>query len=187
MADIRVSEYTKISGVERGSLVDGMADREASMVYLWDAGPTAPTQPKRPIPPRGKEGEPEYDLAVIDFREALSVYEAELKAFSARKAEYARWEAQVGGAEEIKMWSVDARDALDRDSLAVKEKRQSSRRYFISARTRGFGSLPNGGLPDNMKPGARHFANLERERDGDSDLAAARRADPVFGAQETRA
>jgi len=54
----------------------------------------------------------------------------------------------------------------------------------MSARTRGFENLPNGGLPGTMKPGKGHEENMRREREGEGDIAAARKADPVFGQLE---
>ena len=182
---IQLNEYVKLSNVGPG--LAAMADRERSMVYLWDCGPTAPSAPKRPVAPRGKEGEPEFDLAMVDFRQALLDYEADLRTYGARKDEFAKWQTQNGGPFEIKMWSVDARAALEIEERAVKEGLVPAKRYFISSRTRSFESLPNQGLPGNMKPGKGHFENLRREREGEADLDEARRSDPVFGSREMRA
>ena len=141
---IQLNEYVKLSNVGPG--LAAMADRERSMVYLWDCGPTAPSAPKRPVAPRGKEGDPEFDLAMVDFRQALLDYEADLRTYGARKDEFAKWQTQNGGPFEIKMWSVDARDALAIDERVVKEGLQPAKRYFISSRTRGFESLAQPGL-----------------------------------------
>jgi len=176
MSQISINEFTKIT--------DHSASREVAMVYLWDIGPQAPAQPKRPEAPKGKEGEPSYELAKVDFDVALEVYKADLTSFAARKAEFERFDAQNEGPIEHKMWSVDARDALARDAEAVKAGRQSAKRWFMSARTRGFENLPNGGLPGTMKPGKGHEENMRREREGEGDIAAARKADPVFGQLE---
>ena len=83
--------------------------------------------------------------------------------------------------------AVDARDALEIEERAVKEGLVPAKRYFISSRTRSFESLPNQGLPGNMKPGKGHFENLRREREGEADLDEARLSDPVFGSREMRA
>ncbi|MGD1017298.1 MAG: hypothetical protein ABR863_12800 [Roseiarcus sp.] len=182
---IQLNEFIKLSNL--GPDAVAMADRERSMVYVWDCGPTAPSAPRRPVAPKGKEGDPEFDLAMVDFRQALVDYEADLKTYGARKEEFAHWQRQNGGPIELKMWSVDARDAFARDGKAVDEGRQPAKRYFISSRTRGHESLPNQGLPGNLKPGKGHLENLRREREGDADLDAARRADPIFGAMERRA
>lgn len=184
MSEIRLNEHVKLSNVGDG--LAAMADRERSMIFVWDCGPAIPEAPKRPVAPKGKEGDPEHDLAVVDFRQALVEYENDIKTYGARKTEYAQFQKQWGGPYEIKFWSVDARDALERDKNAVDEGRQPGKRYYISSRTRGYDGLPNGGLPGNLKPGAGHFENLRREREGDADVEAARRADPVFGTQEMR-
>jgi len=185
MADFQVSPGVKFRNVEPDSLAAGMLNREGSMVYLWDIGPPKPEPPRRPaVPKGGKEGEPEFDLAKLEFDIAMENYKTDLLSHAARKAEYATFERQWGGPHEEKMWSVDARDALERDARAVEEGRQAVKRWFMSARTRGYEKLPNGGLPSNMKPGPGHFDNLRREQEGDADMAAAKRSDPVFGNQE---
>jgi hypothetical protein len=179
---IRLSEHVKLSNVSDG--LAAMADRERSMIYLWDCGPSEPKAPVRPKAPKGQEGEPEYDLAMVEFRRAIIDYEEGLKTWNARKIEYAQFLRQYGGPYEIKMWSVDARDALERDALAVEEGRQDKKRYCLSARTRGYSNLPNGGLPLNMKPGHGHAENMRREREGEADTASIMRSDPVFGGLE---
>lgn len=179
---IHLSEYVKLSNVGDG--LAGMANREVSMVYMWDTGPTEPKAPLRPKAPKGEEGNPEYDLAVVEFRKALSDYDADLRSYGDRKREYALFLRDAGGPFEVKMWSVDANDALIRDGNAVADGRQEKRRWFISARTRGYETLPNGGLPGSMKPGKGHEENLRREREGDADMAAVRKQDPIFGQLE---
>ena len=187
MGTIQISEHTKLSNVDERSLVAGMADRERSMVYLWDCGPANPKAPVRPSAPKGKEGDPDFDLAMVDFRKAILDYEDALKAYGVNKAEFAQFDRQWGGPYEIRMWSADAKDAFANDQRAVDEGRQPQKRFFISARTRGYEKLPNGGLPGNLKPGRGHFDNLEREAAGEAEGEAMRRADPVFGNQEMRA
>lgn len=161
-------------------------DADSSQVWLWDCGPPKPEPPKRPVAPKGKEGEPEFDLSMIEFGEALIEYGAQLKTYSARKVEHADFVRRYGGPYLIKWWSADAKDALDNDGRAVAEGRQTRRRYFMSSRTRGHEKLPNGGLPENMRPGHGHAENLRREEEGDAELVQARRTDPIFGAQELR-
>lgn len=165
---------------------------DIQQVILWDVGPSKPVAPARPDVPKGKEGDPEYDLAKIEFAEALEDYQDALKVWKKQKTEYAEWHKQNDGPVEIVMWSCDAFDALARDAAnapvtrnkAGEETRQL--RYFISARTRGHSGLPNRGLPQGKRPG-KGQAELERRmREGDSELMAARAADPVFGRQETR-
>lgn len=155
-------------------------DQRLQMVVLWDLGPPKPEAPKRPkfvAPASTKEGDPEYDLAKIEFREIMEQYDADLRAYGRAKTEFADWNKRYGGPYEIfNMFSCDAEDALARDP----------KRYCISARTRGHERRPNQGLPEGLKPGRGHFENLKRIEAGESDLAAARRADPVFGQQELR-
>lgn len=157
--------------------------QEISRVWMWDIGPERPVQPKRPPVPKGREGDPEFDLALIEFKEALADYEAALHTHKRLKVEYADWEKRMGGAIMLPMWSVDARDALERDGRAVDEGRQTRRRYYIASRTRGYHGLPNEGLPEGHKSGHGHKENMRREREGQDGLMAARAADPVFGSE----
>lgn len=154
-----------------------VADQVQQFVYLWDLGPTQPKMPERPKAPAGKEGDPDFELKKLEFQEVLEAYQAALKTFRREKAEFEDWQQRNGGPIELRMFSVDAWDALQRDK----------RRYCISARTRGHERRPNQGLPEGLKPGHGHAAQLERERAGEADLEAARRRDPVFGQQEMRA
>jgi hypothetical protein len=154
---------------------------ELQKVILWDVGPEKPRAPARPALPKGKEGDPEFDLAKVEFRDALERYDAELKQHALLKAQYSDWERKCGGPVEVEFWSIDAEHALAHDRTAVQEGRQTRRRWYVSSRTRGKGKLPNRGLPEGMKPG--HGQDmLERQlREGDFDLAVARRSDPIFG------
>lgn len=165
---------------------------DIQQVILWDIGPSKPVAPKRPDLPKGKEGEPEYDLAKIEFAEALEEYQEALKTWKRQKTEFADWHKQNGGPVEISMWSCDAFDALQRDAAnapvatnkAGEEVKQL--RYFVSSRTRGHSHLPNRGLPPGRKPGQGQSELERRMREGDADMVNARRADPVFGQQEIR-
>jgi hypothetical protein len=165
---------------------------EIQQVILWDIGPSKPVAPKRPNVPKGKEGDPEFDLAKVEFAEALEDYQEALKAWKKAKTEYADWHKQNGGPIELVFWSCDAADALARDAAnapaVVGDDGEETKhlRYFISARTRGYGNLPNRGLPQGKRPGHGQSELERRMREGDADLMAARRADPVFGNQETR-
>jgi hypothetical protein len=138
------------------------------------------------VPKGGKEGNPEYELAKVEFAEALEDYQAALKAWKKAKDDHAEWHKRNDGPVEIQMWSCDAHDALMRDQTAVTEGRQAMRRYYVSSRTRGNTNLPNRGLPDGLKPGSGQAELERRMREGDADLLAARAADPVFGQQEIR-
>lgn len=170
--------FTKIS--------NPLIEAHASMkVWLWDCGPEEPVLPDPPDPPSGKEGDPKYDLAKIQFKRQLKAYEAALEKYEADMIEFDRWQKNEGGPVERLFWSVDARDALRYDAKAVEEGRQKALRYHLSARTRGYEKLKNGGLPNGMRPGKGQQANLEREIAGHAEMAAALRADPVFG-QEVR-
>lgn len=176
----QLSQITTLSGP--------FANLAGSMeVWLWDCGPEKPIPPKKPVAPKaGKEGEPEYELAKVDFAEELDNYQLALRKWKQDKIDFADWEKRHGGPIEQKFWSTNARDALKYDALAVAEGRQKHPRWHLSARTRGYERLPNLGLPEGMKPGHGHQAQLEREIAGHKEFVAALRADPVFG-QEMRA
>jgi hypothetical protein len=173
-------------------------------VIMWDIGPHKPIAPKRPKTPTGKLGQPDFDLAMVEFKEQLEDYEAELKAYSRAKQEYAAWQKNEGGAIERVMWSVDAFDALERDAATApivtvpvidadgntvldeatgepKTKEVKMLRYYISASTRGHERVKNHGLPDGAKPGKGQAENMRRQREGEDEFLRARAADPVFG------
>lgn len=184
MADTRYEVMPGVKLTSSDVAFAAMANaQEISRVWMWDIGPEKPVQPKRPPVPKGREGDPEFDLALIEFKEALADYEAALMNHKRLKAEYADFERQMGGAVMVPMWSVHAQDALERDGRAVAEGRQTRRRWFIASRTRGYGALPNEGLPEGVKPGHGHKENMRREREGQDGLMAARAADPVFGSE----
>ena len=174
MAEVRTGEFSKY----RSNLID---HHRAMMVVLWDTGPERPKPPARPDAPRGKAGDPEYDLAAIEFHDKLEQYEIDLKAYGAAKRDHEIWWRKNGGAVEFQMWSCDARDALEHDANAVSEARQHKRRYYISSKTRGYQHLENRGLPPGIEPGHGQDQNLKRQANDDRALAIARREDPVFG------
>lgn len=178
MAEVITGEFSKY----RSNLIDAHADMK---VWLWDCGPVEPDLPEPPEAPTGKEGDPKFDLAKLQFKRKLRAYEDDLILYEKRLAEFKEWHKHYGGPIELLMWSVDARDALANDAKAVAEERQPALRYYISARTRGYDKLKNGGLPAGMKPGHGHQAQVERQVAGEKEFVAAMKADPVFG-QEVR-
>ena len=177
--DYKVTAGVKLAGGDDFAAMAGA--REISQVWLWDCGPPKPVMPKRPDLPKGKPGEPEYDLAMIEFASVKEDYEAALKNYRHLKDEFADFDRRYGGPYLFSQWSCDAQDTLANDGRAVSEGRQARLRYFVSSRTRGYERVPNGGLPEGMKPGHGHEENLRREREGDADMAYARKSDPVFG------
>jgi hypothetical protein len=186
MAEVRTGEFSSY----RSNLIDMHSDMK---VWLWDLGPAKPVAPKRPDPPSGKQGDPEYDLAVIEFKESLENYEAALKAYAQSKKDYAHWERSEGGPIERMFWSCDAADALRNDAKAVEEFRQPDLRYYMSARTRGWGErfvkhpkLQRNGLPHGMTPGRGQQANLERQLAGEKEFVGILKSDPVFGQEMQR-
>ncbi|SRR6266403_349871 len=162
-------EFTKVTN----SLAPELAK---TYVVLWDIGPPKPVAPTKPALPKGKEGDPEYDIALIEFKESLEEYGEALKAYKHAKIEYAKWQKDQGGAIELTRFSCDASDFLERDP----------ERYFISASTRGHEHLKNRGLPAGYKPGRGHEENLRRAQEGEAEFARARASDPVFGNPELR-
>jgi hypothetical protein len=69
MAEVITGEFSKY----RSNLID---HHQSMMVVLWDTGPEPPRPPQRPDAPRGKAGDPEFDLAVIELHDKLEDYEA---------------------------------------------------------------------------------------------------------------
>lgn len=184
MAELQVNEGVKLTG-----LPEGWANAQAlQQVILWDIGPEEPIEPKVMAVPKGNDGEPAYELAKVRFGVAMKKYKAALEAYDRAVTEFEDWHRRNGGPIEITFWSCDANDALERDAKAVADKNslQVKRRYYISARTRGYGKLPNRGLPEGMHPGHGQAELERRQREGDADMAAALRADPVFGNPELR-
>jgi hypothetical protein len=159
-----------------GEIQELARDVDALRVWLWDIGPRKAIAPKRPEVPKGTQGDAEYDLKMVEFKEGLEEYEAALKAYSKAKAEFAKWQTDNGGAIETEWWKCDADDALERDP----------NRYYVSSRTRGLSHLPNSGLPAGVKKGHGQAEIERRRRAGDMDVEEARRRDPVFGEQELR-
>lgn len=145
-----------------------VADQQSMMVKLWDLGPGEAAIPTRPELPQGKEGSPQYDLAMIDFRADLANYETALKAHGQATKDFAAWQATYGGPYEIEMYSVDAREALE----------IAPDRYLVSD-----DRLPNHGLPKGRKPGPWHHAEQQRQEDLRRFSAQQRQRDPVFGSQ----
>jgi len=149
---------------------DTYNDTNKLMVRLWDTGPVPPSAPERPELPKGKEGDPEYDLSMIEFKGALSVYETALKIYGQEKKDFAEWQNKFGGPYEIEMFSVDAREAL----MIAPD------RYFVSD-----SRLKNHGLPDKRKPGKWHDEQKQVRAEADRLRARELARDPVFG-QEMR-
>lgn len=191
-------EFTKVTNTLGPELAK-------TFVILWDIGPHKPSAPKRPDAPKGKPGQPEFDLSMLEFKEELENYEAALKAYGRAKTEYADWQKKEGGAIERTFYSCDATDALARDAANApmldvldrdgnpvldeqtgEPKKAPRLRYFISASTRGHERLKNHGLPDGVKPGQGQSENMRRQREGEEEFLRARAADPVFGQEMIR-
>lgn len=169
----------------RNDAIGWLNNADVSKVVLWDVGPPKPTAPTRPKPPKGTEGDPEFDLAKLEFRDELEAYDEALRRYAQDRKDFKAFEQRWGGPHELTMWSADARDALTNDARAVAEKRQDRPRYFMSSRTRGSEHLANGGLPSSMSPGRGHEAEMDRIRQTGVDLKTMQRRDPVFGEQRT--
>lgn len=152
--------------------VDGpsvqVSDLPKMMVRVWDLGPSVPDTPDKPALPTGKEGSPEHDLALIDFKAAIANYETALKAFGQAKKDFAEWQKTYGGPYEKEMYSVDAREALEIEP----------ERYLVSD-----DRLPNHGLPKGRKPGKWHHEEKQRQEELRRFTAQQRARDPVFGSQ----
>lgn len=126
-------------------------------VMVWDLGPPAPDVPKPPVQ-RDAKSDGEKIIAESDFKAAMAVYEGERDSFVVRKREHDKWHQEHGGPFQIEMWTVHAREALERDP----------QRYALR-------------LPKGKKPGRTHEEN-QRRRDAErEELLRARRHDPQFG------
>lgn len=197
MAEVITGEFSKYSN----TLVDDLRSMHA---WLWDTGPTEPELPEPPDPPAGKEGEPKYDLAKIQYKRKLKAYEEALLAYERQTVEYNDFQRRYGGPIEMRFYSVDAMDAIRNDLKAVFQKRQQKPRWYVSKRTsprlrqRIISTMQATlerekvelditlGLPRGMKPGHGHKMALERELAGEKEFVAALKADPQFG-QEMQA
>lgn len=186
MPEIQVTPGIKLSGDDGPQTLDVIGNEAIARVYLWDVGPEKPTQPKRPEAPRGKQGDPDYELAKIEFEDVLADYRDTLERFKKDKKDHAAWHARNGGPIEYLQDHPNAVEALDNDARAVAEGRQTQLRWYVSSRTRNKSRLPNRGLPEGMKPGHGQADQERRASEGENDLIAARRADPVFGQAELR-
>jgi hypothetical protein len=182
-AEIRVSEGVTLTGMDPG----WAHSRDLQQVFLWDIGPEKPKSPHKPtLPQKAKDGEPEYELAKVEFQELLEEYQAELKNFKKAKQEFNEFQERNGGPIELLFWSIDARHAMEHDVAAWKAGKQSRPRYYLSSRTRGNKHLPNRGLPEGMKPGHGQAEVERRANESSVLLGEAMRADPIFGTQELR-
>jgi hypothetical protein len=172
----------KVQTGEFSSYTNNLLDEHGkSKVFLWDCGPEEPEMPEAPDAPFGKDGDPRFDLAKLQYRRALKHYEDELLIYEQRDLEFRGWQRNVRGPVELMMWSVDARDALEHDARAVAENRQKKLRYYVSSRTRGFEKAKNLGLPAGVVPGAGHQENLMRQFAGEKEFVEVLKKDPQFG------
>lgn len=187
MAELQVTPGIKFSGDDGENTLGIIGMAEVQRVWLWDLGPEKPMEPKKLVAPKGRDGDPQYELEKAEFQVALEEYKEALVAFKKAKIEYAAWSKRVGGPIEVMFDSPSAREAQEADHRAVDEGRQTWLRWaHISSRTRGYTRLANRGLPEGMKPGHGQSEQERRIAEGESDLVAARKIDPVFGRQELR-
>ncbi len=186
MAEVQIVPGIKFSGDDRPETLDLIGMTELARVWMWDIGPEKPGVPKRPVPPQGKDNDPEYQLAKVEFAEALEEYQAALRKAKHDKQEHADWHRRNGGPIEHLFDAPSAKEALENDVRAVSEGRQTRQRWYVSSRTRGHANLPNKGLPDGMKAGHGQAEQERRAAEGVSDLMTLRKSDPVFGKQELR-
>lgn len=131
-------------------------DTESLRVKFWDLGPEKPVMPKKPDQPKN----PDDPIAKLEYEEAAETYVAAIKAYRVAQAEYARWEEECGGPVQIERWSVEARDAVQRDP-----------KRYVKA------------LPKNLKPGHGHIENLRRKEAEDAEFRRVAATDPIFGTQ----
>jgi hypothetical protein len=185
MAELQITPGIKFRGGDDENTLGIIGMAEIQRVWLWDLGPEKPIEPKKLVAPKGRDGDPQYELEKAEFQVVLEDYKEALIAFKKDKIEYAAWLKNVGGPIEVMFDSPSAREAQEADLRAVGEERQTRLRWaHVSSRTRGYAKLANRGLPDGVKPGHGQSEQERRIREGESDLVAARKTDPVFGQQE---
>ena len=129
-------------------------DTESLRVRFWDLGPDKP--PKQPVAP--KLLAPDDPIAKLEYEEAAAVYVAELQSYRSQKSAYDKWMAEMGGPVEVEMWSVDARDAVQR-----------APGRFVKR------------LPKGMQPGHGHAENLRRKEEENAEFRRVAATDPIFG------
>lgn len=179
MAEQQLFEGIKFSG-------DWADAKEISTVVLWDIGPEQPIEPKKPLAPKPRDGDPQYEADKVQFGRELKKYKKAMDDFEKAEVEYEDWAVRFGGAIEWIGDSITAKENMERDLRAVRERRQTRPRWYVSSRTRGHSHLKNRGLPEGVKPGHGQAEQERRAAEGESDLIAARKSDPVFGQQELR-
>lgn len=139
---------------------DSGADINSLLVKIWDLGPHAPEAPIKPDLPRGKEGSPEYELAMVDFEGALANYKTGLVAYSRLTKEHAEWHKNYGGPYQFSTHSVNAREAMQNEPA----------RYVVK-------------LPSGRKAGKFHAEEMQRQKDARHTFENIAARDPVFGSQ----
>lgn len=148
-----------IATIDGGSrMVDPSAG--SLLVRIWDLGPSAPTLPKKPDLPEGKEGTPVHDLAMIDFEANLADYKNALAQYKRESDAFAAWQRDYGGPYQFQTHTVNAREAIQIEPA----------RYVCD-------------LPKGRKPGRWHHEQLEREAADRRTFAQTVARDPIFGTQ----
>lgn len=139
---------------------DTQRDTNTLLVKIWDLGPATVEAPAKPDLPKGKEGSPEHDLALIEFKGELANYETALIAYGQAKKDFAAWHSTYGGPYQKEMFSVDAREAIQTEPS----------RYDAN-------------LPKGRKPGKFHAEELLRQKEAQRTFAQTVARDPIFGSQ----
>lgn len=129
-------------------------------VKFWDLGPKRPEAPDAPTAPAKAKDMTAGEFAAleVEHEDAVEDYKRALRNYSAQRKEYDTWRERVGGPVQLENWSVDVREALERDP-----------ERFVRE------------LPKGMKPGRQHYENMERARQQKLDVEDAARRDPQFG------
>lgn len=139
---------------------DSSSDINSMLVRIWDLGPHLAEMPVKPDLPKGKEGSPEYELALIDFEGELATYKVKLATFGRMKKEHAEWHSTYHGPYEFETHSVNAREAIQNEPD----------RYVAE-------------LPKGRKAGKWHTEEKQRQADARRTFAQTVARDPVFGNQ----
>ena len=174
MAKIQTGEFSSYSS----NLIDELGKTKK---FIWDLGPEDPVPPDEPIPPALPITDPKYHLENLRHKRAVKRFEDDLFIYERNETEFQNWHRNIRGPIEHIWWSCDADDAMRHDERAVTEGRQKRRRYYYSSKNKGYGNLPNLGLPNGVKPGVGYQESLDRQIAVEKEFVDAIKNDPQFG------
>jgi hypothetical protein len=108
--------------------------KRGEMLWLSDFGPPKPIAPVAPAAPQGSLDDPAFILAMVEFWPSMEAHHRNLMAYTAATQDYLDFHSRHGSFHETLEYPMDAKSAIAADERAVKEGRQSGRRYYLSPR-----------------------------------------------------